>query len=61
VLEVNRLLARSQVCRSTDEVLDVTEHWRTAIARERVDDGAIFQCSHHRRTLLLEPPSLPTF
>ena len=31
VLEVNRLLARSQVCRSEDEVVDVTEQWRTAM------------------------------
>ena len=31
VLEVNGLLSRSQVCRSRDEVLDVSEYWRAAM------------------------------
>ena len=33
VLEVNGLLSRSQVCRSSYEVLDVTEHWRAAMLK----------------------------
>ena len=31
VLEVNGLLSRSQVCHSSDEVLDVCEHWRAVM------------------------------
>jgi hypothetical protein len=31
VLEVGGLLSRSQVCRSREEVLDVSEHWRTVM------------------------------
>ena len=30
-LEVNGLLSRSQVCRSTDEVLDSSAQWRVAM------------------------------
>ena len=30
-LEVNGLLSRSQVCRSTDEVLDTSAQWRVAM------------------------------
>ena len=31
VLTVNGLLSRSQVCRSRDEVLDVSDDWRAAM------------------------------
>jgi hypothetical protein len=31
VLEVNGLLSRSQVCRSKDEVLDVSEQWHAVM------------------------------
>ena len=30
-LEVNGLMSRTQVCRSTDEVLDLSEQWRAAM------------------------------
>jgi hypothetical protein len=31
VLSVNASLQRSEVCRSQDEVLDLTERWRAAL------------------------------